>query len=58
MSKGSRQRPVDKSRFDAEFDRIFGKTTNSGVKSTNTQSGAYNHADVQRQEKERREVKC
>jgi uncharacterized protein with von Willebrand factor type A (vWA) domain len=55
MSKGSRQRPVDKAKFDAEFDRIFGKNTNSGVKSTNTQSGASNHADVQRQEKERRE---
>jgi uncharacterized protein with von Willebrand factor type A (vWA) domain len=25
MSKGSRQRPVDKDKFDAEFDRIFGK---------------------------------
>lgn len=24
MSKGSRQRPTDKERFDAEFDRIFG----------------------------------
>ena len=25
MSKGSRQRPVDKSKFDESFDRIFGK---------------------------------
>lgn len=23
--KGSKQRPVDKQKFDAEFDRIFGK---------------------------------
>lgn len=25
MSKGSRQRPVDRSRFDENWDRIFGK---------------------------------
>jgi hypothetical protein len=32
------------------------KSIKNGVKSMNTQSGASNHADVQRQEKERREV--
>lgn len=25
MSKGSRQRPTDKQKFDENFDRIFGK---------------------------------
>jgi hypothetical protein len=25
MSKGSRQRPTDKDKFDANFDRIFGE---------------------------------
>ena len=32
MSKGSKQRPVDKKRFDAGFERIFGKKPTSHKK--------------------------
>tara|TARA_R100000995_G_scaffold83655_1_gene60145 strand:- start:2256 stop:2399 length:144 start_codon:yes stop_codon:yes gene_type:complete len=32
MSKGSKQRPVDKKRFDEGFDRIFGKKPTSHKK--------------------------
>jgi hypothetical protein len=55
MSKGSRQRPVDKAKFDAAWDRIFKQNS---VKSTNNQPTGEDHANVQRQEEERREVKC
>jgi hypothetical protein len=56
MSKGSRQRPVDKAKFDAAWGRIFSQKS---VKSTNNQpTGANDNANVQRQEEERREVKC
>jgi hypothetical protein len=55
MSKGSRQRPTDKEKFNAAWDRIFKQNS---VKSTNNQSTGEDHANVQRQEEERREVKC
>jgi hypothetical protein len=53
MSKGSRQRPTDKEKFDAAWDRIFKQNS---VKSTSNQPTGEDHANVQRQEEERREV--
>ena len=55
MSKGSRQRPVDKAKFNESWDRIFSQKS---VKSTDSKPAGEDHANVQRQEKEGREVKC